>query len=154
VASGTTEPRTRENFVARRLTLAAAVLVLASVVPRANAERDRANLEHVGIGVSGWQVSEDGVLFRWAEGQASVFVPGYVNGFLVRLRTDTDAVGVELRLDGRPGNIVRVARDEWSEVRTLMPRVSRPPQFRRVDVRVHAPEGRNARLMIGRVEPF
>ena len=61
---------------------------------------------------------------------------------------------MELGLDGRAGNIVRVDAGRWTEVRMRLPRTNDAAQFRRLDLRIVDGEGANDRLMIGRVEPF
>jgi O-antigen ligase len=143
------------NHTVRYVTLAAVLVIAVSIVPRANAQRRDANLEHVGIGVSGWQMSEDGVRYRWADGHAILFVPGRTAGCVVKLRSTGEGVQVELGLDGRAGNVVHVAADRWTDVRMFLPRTNRAAQFRRLDVRIvsGAADGGD-RLMIGRVDPF
>jgi O-antigen ligase len=129
----------------------ATALALAISIPfRARGEIRQADMEHVGIGVSAWQTSEDGVRYRSADQNATVFVPrGYV-GFLLRLRAPEGPTNVELRLDGRTANVIRVEPSRWTELRMPLPHGHDRPRFHRLDLTTTPPQ----KLMIGKIEPF
>ena len=132
------------------LVTATALAIAISIPFRARGEIREADMEHVGIGVSAWQTSEEGVRYRWADGSATVFVPGDYAGFLLRLRTTDGPANVELRLNGRTVNVVRVEPSRWSELRTPLLHGQDPPRFHRLDLTTTPAQ----RLMIGKVEPF
>ncbi|HVD93760.1 MAG TPA: O-antigen ligase family protein [Vicinamibacterales bacterium] len=96
-----------------------------------------AELEHVGIGLSrDWQVSPDGIRYRDAPGQASIFVPSAsAFRFSVNLRSGIPA-RLELTLDGRVADVVSLAPERWNDV-TLPSRATRPEaRYRRLDLRL------------------
>jgi hypothetical protein len=52
-----------------------------------------------------------------------------------------EATEVEIALDGRPANRVRVQAGDWTPMRVLLPRASTERPFRRLDLRVVCPGG-------------
>ena len=65
------------------------------------AEMKNADLEHVGIGVSDWDMREEDERYRTAVDRATLFVPT-ATGFKLKVKPLTDhTVDLELRLDGR-----------------------------------------------------
>jgi len=97
---------------------AAAVLAIAASSPlRTRAAVEDAELEHVGIGVSPiWHFADDGTRYRSAGGHATIFVPK-TTGFTFSVNPRTsNAVRLELRLDGRLANIVTLAPGRWNDI--------------------------------------
>lgn len=139
----------------RAVTLLAAAALALSVPPRAHQQIAAADLEHVGIGVSAWHRYEDGVRYRLAGATSTVFVPADARTVSVPLRSAVDAteLQVNLTLDGRAADVVRVPSDRWYDLRLQMPQ-SGGARFRRLQFDVAgAPSGEAALLMIGKVEP-
>ncbi len=125
----------------------------ASIPVRARNERADFNLEHQGIGLSGWRDELDGVRYRVAGPTSSVFVPSGSRSFTVPLRAATQELRVELRLDGRPADVVRVPSDRWLPMQLLLP-FGANPRFRRLEFRVtDVPPNAAEILMIGKVQP-
>jgi O-antigen ligase len=127
---------TREGTPARRWIVAACFLAIAATVPwRMRAMMRDADLEHIGVGLSVWRVSEDGSRYREAEGHATLFVPS--GGFRLGVNPRTDgAVRMELRLDGRVADVMTLVPRQWNEIN--MParsEVSRA-RYSRLDVRL------------------
>jgi hypothetical protein len=58
---------------------------------------------------------------------------------------------VEVRLDGRLVNIVRVPSDGWYSLRLVVPAESGGPKFKRVDLRVPASPEAPVVLLVGKV---
>jgi O-antigen ligase len=134
-----------------------ALLALAASVPvRADRQKADFNLEHRGVGLSIWHDAIDGVRYRLAENSSSVFLPADAQMVVVPLRavgTEHD-VRLELRLDGRPADVVSVPSDRWHYLRLTLPHDRNAPRFRRLDLQVATdrPAARPV-LMIGKVEP-
>jgi hypothetical protein len=94
-----------------------------------------ADLEHVGIGVSAWQTSPDGVRYREAVGHASLFVPEGAIRWRVYPLAD-QPVRLELKLDGRVANIVSLAPRDWNELTLPARRGVSGPRYVRLDLRL------------------
>jgi hypothetical protein len=122
---------------------------------RADRQKADFNLEHRGVGLSAWHDAIDGVRYRLADSTSSVFLPAEAQMVILPLRaTGTSEVRLELRLDGRPADVVSIPSDRWHSLRLALPRDRDAPRFRRLDLRVanRAP-GEESVLMIGKVEP-
>jgi hypothetical protein len=135
------------------------VLLAASLPWRVRQYTSAANLEHFGIGVSPrWETADDGSRYRWAGTRSSVFVPAQARAFKVRLRAPGagDSVQVELRLDGRTADRIRVDADSWTTVTELLPEAKARVRFIRLDLTVLPPDDSSDQrvLMIGKVEPM
>jgi O-antigen ligase len=132
------------------------VALLISLPLRVRAEFGRTELDHQGIGLSLWQDANDGIRYRLAGAVSTVFVPAAARVITVPLRAVNphQAVSVELRLDSRLADVVRVPGDRW-----LMLRLPMPPQpdtrYRALGfrVRVDDDESASSLLMIGKVTP-
>jgi len=135
----------------------AAVLLIAVSVPvRADRQKADFNLEHRGVGLSAWHEAIDGVRYRLAGLSSSVFLPADAQMVVVPLRATGMATDVtlELRLDGRPADVVIVPSNRWHYLRLTLPREREAPRFRRLDLHVADPLTRDGDvLMIGKVEP-
>jgi hypothetical protein len=105
---------------------------------RARQQIADSNLEHVGIGLSGWHRTEDNLAYRKAGAECAVFIPADARRVTVPLRAASSgaALDVELRLDGRLANIVHVEADRWMTEPIFMPVVSTGPRFRKLELRV------------------
>jgi hypothetical protein len=128
---------------------------LALVPYRIQREISHLEMEHVGIGLSLWQRPGDGTLFRTAGVSSSLFVPAHARSIVVPLRAigPDDFLEVELRLDGRLADVVRVPRERWYDLHMILPAAAKA-RFRRLDVRVRTDMSQDVpMLMIGRVQP-
>lgn len=140
----------------RHLVVAAIALVAFVTVPsRASRQIRGLDLEHVGIGVSVWEVGADGIRYRSAGAQSTVFLPAGAPSVNLPLRTlGSSERRVALRLDGRPADVVVVPADRWLRLRLQMPDRPDRPRFHRLDLEVEASPGvEGDLLMIGKVEP-
>jgi O-antigen ligase len=135
---------------------AATLFIAVSVPVRADRQKADFNLEHRGVGLSTWHDAIDGVRYRLAGSTSSVFLPTDAQMVVLPLRAAGTAADVrlELRLDGRPADIVIVPSDRWHYLRLALPRDRDAPRFRRLDLQVaNPPPGEGSVLMIGKVEP-
>ena len=135
---------------------AAVVLVALSVPVRADRQKADFNLEHRGVGLSAWHDAIDGVRYRVAGTSSSVFLPADVQMVVVPLRAvgPPAEVRLELRLDGRPADVIMVSRERWHQLRLNLPQERNGPRFRRLDLHVlDVPANADNVLMIGKVQP-
>ncbi len=170
VTGAVDQPRAVPGGRARRrrasMVLCVAV-VLASVPIRIASETRAMDLSQVTYGLSEPEQSRAGVTFRRVNGEATFFVRGDVRAIELPLAladaTPGEATEVEVALDGRPANRVRVDATGWTRMRVLIPRTSAGRPFRRLDLRVVCPGGagsrqtcpglRDERLAIGDITP-
>lgn len=140
---------------AMRVAAILALLVAVSVPLQVLRQRAAFDLEHRGIGLSPWQSPLDGVRYRLAGAQSSVFVPASAQVAIIPLRSVALApeLRVELRLDGRPADVVTIVSDRWHYLRLRMAGDAGGPRFKRLDLRVTPDSGDAPVLMIGKVEP-
>jgi hypothetical protein len=134
----------------------AAILGIAVSVPiRADRQKADFNLEHRGVGLSTWRDAVDGVRYRLAGSASSVFVPAHVPTVTIPMRaTGERDLRVELRLDGRPADVLTVPADRWHFLRFSLPQNREGPRFHRLDFAVVSPTTTSdGVLMIGKVEP-
>jgi O-antigen ligase len=132
------------------------VAIALSVPLRVARQRADFNLEHRGVGLSAWQDAIDGIRYRLAGSRSSVFLPADSQMIVVPLRSVSPAgeIRVQLTLDGRPADVVKVTADRWRQLRLRMPQDRRSPRFRRLDLQTDdIPSGGAPILMIGKVEP-
>jgi hypothetical protein len=129
------------------------VILIATLPLRAHRRIAASNLEHVGIGLSGWHWTEDGTRYRAAGRVSSVFVPAHAGWISLPLRAANPGatLDVEVRLDARLVNIVHVPSDRWYSLRLVIPAERDGPKFRRVDLRVPASEDASVILLVGKV---
>ena len=130
--------------------------IAASVPVRADRQKADFNLEHRGVGLSTWHDAIDGVRYRLAGPASSVFLPAEAQMVVVPLRAagTVSNLRLELKLDGRPADIVTIPSDRWHYLRLALPKDRNAPRFRRLDLQVAgAPPGDESVLMIGKVEP-
>ena len=126
-----------------------------------SAGKDMADLREL---LSAWRDAIEGVRYRLAGPTSSVFLPADAQMVVVPLRAvgPTAEVRVELRLDGRPADVVVIPSERWQYLRLTLPRDSEGPRFRRLDLLVpsggdpssspNTPQGDGGVLMIGKVE--
>jgi O-antigen ligase len=136
----------------RHLLALAIIAVVLSVPFRARMHANASNFEHVGIGVSGWQTSEDGVRYRWMDERATLYIPTDARGLQIKLRPEAPAAQVELRLDDRLANVIQLSGDRFTDVRLPLPGRRPDARFMRLELRVTS--GGSRRMMVGRVEPL
>ena len=159
-AAGWSKPLEPEGSAGLRGVGVATLLVcgaLALTIPvRAGRELADANLEHRGIGLSLWQEREDGVRYRLAGAQSTLFIPSDARAVTIPLRSARQdlQLDVALRLDGRPADVIRIPGDRWHEARLMLPSDRSAPRFRRLELQVAGewPDDRRV-LMVGKVEP-
>jgi O-antigen ligase len=139
-----------------RVVAAIAVVLVATIPVRARRQLADTNLEHVGIGLSSWHRTSDNRQYRLLAGRSgAVFVPADAGSVTVPLRAiPSTSWEVELHLDGRLGNVVRVIADDWTDALIVMPQSADHRRFRRVDlvVRGNPPAGTPV-LLVGKVLP-
>ena len=133
-----------------------ALLCLAGSIP-VRVAQDTADIgfDRVTYGFYGWEINPAGARFRWTGRRATFFVPGdtTVVEFPVRApRLPTlPPVVVDVRLNGRHTDEVRLERDAWQPVRLIMPSGTRQ-KFHRIDLFV-SPSWRPAELLPGSFDP-
>jgi O-antigen ligase len=138
-----------------RITAVLVVLVSMAIPVQVIRQRADFDLEHRGVGLSPWQSEVDGIRYRLAGSTSSVFVPSDARLLTVPLRSvsTTPELRVEIRLDGRPADVVNVVSDRWHYLRIGMLREGDAPRFRRLEFRTAPSSGAAPVLMIGKVEP-
>jgi O-antigen ligase len=152
VAAGTAgrEPSATTGVRGRWLLALSIIAVLASVPWRMQALMNDADLEHIGIGVSVWQSSPDGIRYREGEGHVKLFVPTGAFKLRVNPRTDTP-VRLEVKLDGRVADIVTLAPRVWNDL-SLPARTERTAaRFAPLELRIL--DGDRIGMWITKVEP-
>jgi O-antigen ligase len=145
-----------EPVAAQRLNwlVAASLAILAIALPlRARTQIADSNMEHVGIGLSAWERTGDGDRYRRMLGRSgAVFIPGSVGSVTVPLRAPTGtSTEVELRLDGRLADVMRVEGDRWTNKLVVLP--SRGgPRYRKLELTIVGtlPED-GSPLLVGKV---
>lgn len=150
-------PHLEAGHRTRRRIVAAAAAVLALSVPiRARQQMADSNLEHVGIGLSGWHRTDDNLRYRIMAGsEGAVFVPAEAGSVTVPLRAAIagQRLNVELRLDGRLANVVHAFDGEWTNTLVVLPPRSDGPRFRRLDLKVGDGPVAREMLLVGKVIP-
>ena len=133
--------------------------LLVSVPLRAQQGLAAAYLEHQGIGLSGWRTSSDGVRHRLAGWRSTVFIPSEAGVISLPIRGATDGpaggagIEVELYLNGRLADVVRVGPDEWRTLALRIPDRPDAPRFLPLELRVaDASRMEGSLLMIGKAE--
>jgi O-antigen ligase len=128
-------PRGRQWTLAVAAPLAGVALTLPLRLEAAGRDVD---LEHVGFGVSHlWQTSPDGVRYREATGQATLFVPQTAFKFSAQART-TEPVQLEVTVDGRRANVIVLAPGQWTDIVVQSRTTWSDSRFRRMDLRAVA----------------
>lgn len=152
VAAGTAPAVAAPPSARRAWIVAACVIAILATVPwRVRARMDEADLEHIGIGVSLWQVAPDGVRYRQGEGHATLFVPTGAFKFSVNPQADTP-VRMQVKLDGRVANIVTLTPRAWN-VLSLPARTERTSaRFAALELQVL--DGDRIAIWITKVEPL
>jgi len=147
------------SFRSRRSRWGPAALLVAlavSIPVRTRHEVAAANLEHLGIGLSGWHTGSDGIQYRLAGVTATVFVPSEAPVVTLPLRSTVPdgELQVELHLDGRYADAVRVRADDWRNLTIQLPQGRDGPRFRALELRVRDGSRREPPLlMVGKVQP-
>jgi hypothetical protein len=135
-------------------TAAIVVCCIAVSIPlRVVRARATADFEHLGIGVSQhWETAEDGVRYRSAVTEASIFVPGET-GCRFKVRALSAAPErLELRLGGRIADIVPLMPGRWMDVTVPARNDRSDSRYVKMDLRVLDAEGRAVTLWISKVE--
>jgi O-antigen ligase len=116
VAAGGAHMTAASTSMRRSWIVAGCVVAILATVPwRTRTLMHEADLEHIGIGVSMWQWSPDGIRYREADGHATLFVP--TGAFKVSVNPRTDApVRLQVKLDGRVADIVTLAPGVWNDL--------------------------------------
>ena len=140
----------------RRVAFVLLLAVAVSVPLRARREFGGANLEHQGIGLSRWQLDADGARYRMAGATSTVFVPADASVITVPLRSlqPQSVLEVQVYLDGRHANSVRVPSDQWRVVPVAIPQRQDGRRYRALELKVVTEQtSGSALLMIGKVTP-
>jgi O-antigen ligase len=134
---------------------ATALVAIVTLLPlRMKAEMKVADLEHVGIGVSDWDLRDDSERYRTAVNRATLFVPT-ATGFKLKVKPLTDhPVDLELRLDGRIADRRQLLPGDWTEIR--MPARTRRAQgqYAPLELRVYDSGATPVKIRITKVEPL
>lgn len=144
--------RGRTPRVYTRVLTAVIATLIVTLPLRARWQIADTNLEHVGIDLSAWRWSEDGVRYREAGVQCTLFVPAQAGWVTLPLRAATSGalLQVEVRLDGRLANVVNVASDSWYNLVLVVPEDRDGPRFKRVDLRALSPPAAPVVLLVGK----
>ncbi len=142
LAAAPTGPIAALGRWARRAAVAL-LLALVVITPlRVAYATSRANMEHIGVGLSQWQGSADHVRYRWAGGRSAFFVPSSARRIsfpLRRGRRAPEQIEVRVFLDGREADRVTLrAGDGWRSV-LLLPGRTVGAAFSRIDLQVCLP---------------
>lgn len=153
VAAGGSPVLARASTSSRRTWVVAAcvVAILATVPWRIRALMLEADLEHIGIGVSLWQTSPDGIRYRQGEGHATLFVPTGAFKFSVNPRTDAP-VRLQVTLDGRVADVVTLAPRRWNDL--AMPARTERTAARYAAVELRVLDADQTSIWITKVEPI
>ena len=117
------------------LALAALLAIVVLTIPlRVRAAGREANLEHVGIGVSAWHVSPDGIRYREAAGHATLFVPASAYKFSVSLHGEA-VTPLEVAIDGRAADVRMLVPGRWNDIVIAGRTSPGDARFRRMDLR-------------------
>jgi hypothetical protein len=130
--------------------------VTVSIPFRASQGVAAANLEHLGIGLSGWETGEDGIQYRLAGTTSTVFVPSETAVVTLALKSiaENSELQVELHLDGRYADMVRVRSDQWRVLSLQVPQRRDGRRFRPLELKIRdGHQGEDAVLMVGKVQP-
>jgi len=121
-----------------RTALATAAAVVVLTAPFRAAERIRqADLDHVAVGLSGWQPDLDGIRYRLAPGTFALYLPGDGTAVDLPLRRAPDApdpLVVAITVNGRKLYEPLVSGDAWQRIRVQVPTTNR--RFARVEFAV------------------
>jgi len=137
--------------------IAITLLAIVSMPARVRAGVARAELEHQGIGLSGWHDGEDGIRYRVAGAESTVFLPSSARVVTIPLRANDphQQLDVELRLDDRMADVVRVSGERWFMLQLLLPETGAAPRFRHLNLIVRtlpSPAGAPV-LKVGKATP-
>ena len=130
-----------EHFRWWRLLTAAALLALACSVPfRVAQEKEEINWSIVTYGFYNWETEQTGRRYRWTGPRASFFVASDVRTLEIPVQAAVGPGGgpnrVDVALDGRAADAIRLADGTWHHVRLHL-----PPQLetrhRRVDLEIN-----------------
>ena len=110
-----TAPEAAAAPARRWIAVAIGAALICSVPLQMRIAKNDADLEHVGIGLSAWQTSPDGIRYRAGSGHATLFVP--TGAFKVSVNPQTDRpTRVELRLNGRVADVVPLVPHRWNDL--------------------------------------
>ena len=134
-----------------KIAAAAALAAVVLTVPLriAAAARD-ANLEHVAIGMSLWRVAPDGIRYREATGDATIYVPDGAIKFSVS--PQGAAATLQIVLDGRVADVRDLVADRWTDIVIPARTVESESRFRRMDLRTTGPA--HPPLRVTKTEPI
>jgi O-antigen ligase len=128
-----------------------AIASIVAVLPSYSTERAVMNLEHLGSGVSAWQIGSDGVRYRSMLGSARVFAPRATGQIAIPLRAAAAGlpVTVSVAIEGQPADRVQLS-SEWRVERLQVPSAD-GPAFLSVDIDARDSRGEPAQVDVGRV---
>ncbi len=115
--------------------IAASLAVVAATLPlRLSAAVKDADLDHLGIGVSQWRMSPDGIRCREAVGTATLYVPPGAFKLSINPRASS-AVRLEVIVDGRVADVRLLEPNRWNDLVVAARTVQADARFRRMDLR-------------------
>jgi O-antigen ligase len=133
-----------------------AITLAISVPIRADYAMATVNLEHQGIGLSEWHTGSNDIRYRIAAANSTVFIPSEAIVVTLPLRSmvpETE-LEVEIQLEDRIADIVRVPSNEWRTLSIQMPERADGRRFRALGLRVRDASRRDVpMLMVGKVQP-
>jgi hypothetical protein len=122
----------------RKGIVAACAVLIAALVPwHMRAMANEADLEHIGIGLSAWHLSDDGWRYREGQGHATLFVP---------------SGGFKVAVNPRVANIVVLRPHEWNTIKMPGRSEASRARYARLDLRLL--DEPRAMIWITKVEPF
>ena len=140
----------------RWLPAVAALIAAAAIVSAPFAygtERRSLDLDHIGFGVSGWELSADGRRYRRSDGDATVFVPRGARQLVLTVRPAAGPLPATFRmwLNDRMADSFVVPLDAWQTYRITMPATG---SLEIVPLRIAATDGdgRPAAFLLQKIE--
>ncbi|MEO7272341.1 MAG: O-antigen ligase family protein [Vicinamibacterales bacterium] len=143
-------PRSLRPIPYRALAAIAGAVILISTPLRAKATIDGADLDHLGYGLSLWEMAGDGQRYRVATGTATIFIPSDAAVVKVPLRTSGGATRhpVSIRLRGRLVDRLTIEGTAWTWYKFTVPQHERA---RFVPLQLELEEAPGEQLHVGKV---
>ena len=134
----------------RSLAALAAAAILISTPIRATGAIDDADLDHLGYGLSLWQMADDGQRYRIATGTATIFIPSDAAIVKVPLRSSSGATRhpVSIRLRGRLVDRLAIDGTAWTWYKFNVPQHERA---RFVPLQLELEDAPGDQLHVGKV---
>jgi O-antigen ligase len=146
-AANSARPRAVGSRLSRYAAVLLVVVAVASVPIRGTDAAHQASLKNAAIGFSAWDTDEQGIRFRrMTDRSGQIYISAAATAVRLPLRLDPSvpeaAADVEILLDGKLANRVRVHGSDWSGITILLPRTGPREGYRAVRFSVVTPESR------------